>query len=195
MYCSKCGKQLLNGKCNDCEIKNNHIKEITSSVSFYIVNLIYVVLMFSLQFISLSNIINNSIVNIILSLIYIIISYMFIISIEIIFIKAKLPWYGTFIPIYGEYLMCKLCFKKGYIYLIPILTYILILLELFLQMFGYLEFNILLFFICYLILIIYSCFVLYNIGKRFGMSGWVTLFFIYITLPILAFSKDYQYKD
>ena len=60
---------------------------------------------------------------------------------------------------------------------------------------GDIKFNIISFLLCYVILIIYICVLMYKIGKRFGVSGWLTLFFIYIMLPVLAFSSVYQYID
>jgi len=78
-----------------------------------------------------------------------------ILSIEILFIKARLPWYGVYIPIYCDYLLSKLCFKKGYICLIPILSYTFMTLQTISYQLGDIKFNIISFLLCYVILIIY----------------------------------------
>ena len=91
--------------------KNNNSKyfyEIVNSNRFFIFNLIIFVVTFLIELNTLGLLINNLLVNSIVSFLLTIFGFIIILSMEILFIKARLPWYGVYIPIYCDYLLSKL---------------------------------------------------------------------------------------
>lgn len=199
MYCSKCGKKINEGKCDNCNKQyqnNEYLINIVNSTSFYVVNLIYFVLGFSIMFITFDMISDLDILVVTLSIILSIVAIFYNIANQLLFVKAKLPWWGVYIPFYSAYLASKLSFKNGWYFLIPFIPIILAIINVYLVVYMNINnFTTIVNIISYLVPFIYTVISSYMLGKRFGMNGWLIIFFSYITLPIIAFSKVYQYKD
>lgn len=88
-------------------------------------------------------------------------------SVQAMYIKAGEPWWGYYVPIYNNYIMFKIAMGNGWIFLtslIPIVGFIIALIA------------------------------LYNLGKKFYKSGWLTLFFPFIMIPIIGLDKNSEYS-
>ena len=88
-------------------------------------------------------------------------------SIQAMYIKAGEPWWGYYVPLYNNYIMFKIAMGNGWIFLtslIPIVGFIIALIA------------------------------LYNLGKKFYKSGWLTLFFPFIMIPIIGLGKNSEYS-
>ena len=84
-------------------------------------------------------------------------------SLGLIFIKAREPWWFNYIPILNVITIAKIAFGSGIyvlLFFIPLVNIIAML-------------------VCY-----------YNIGKRFGYNGWLTMFFPLIMIPVIGFSNS-----
>ncbi|MBQ3511064.1 MAG: hypothetical protein IJA30_02060 [Bacilli bacterium] len=88
-------------------------------------------------------------------------------STQAMFIKAGEPWWGYFVPFYNTYLMFKVGFGNGWYFLMMLIPVVGLVLPFVL---------------------------LYQIGKKFYKSGWLTLFFPYVMIPIIALDKNCEYS-
>lgn len=88
-------------------------------------------------------------------------------TIQKIFIKAEEPWWGYFIPFYNIYIMFKISMGSGWLFLLLLIPVV-----------G----------------AVVSCISTYKLGKKFYKNGWLTLFFPFIMLPIIAFDKKAEYS-
>ena len=118
-------------------------------------------------------------------------------GIQRLLIKAKLPWWGIFIPIYDFYLICKLAFGNSNVFKLLVLMFI-IYIGLTIYITNYPNgldiklINIVL--LLYTILVgLISLSIPFGIGRSFNHSGIITLIFAPIIIPILAFSNKYTY--
>lgn len=84
-----------------------------------------------------------------------------------IYMKGGYSGFSLFIPFYSQYAYFDIVFGKGWLFLIS-----------FVPIVG----------------IIYLFYAIYKLGKVFGKSGWLTLFFPFIMLPIIAFSDMAIYR-
>lgn len=196
MFCSKCGKKLsVDGcpKCNKENVSNSkYFYDIVNSTSFYVVNLIYFTIGFLYCLIVLDKILSNNLV-ILISIFISIIATIFNLTTELLLVKAKFPWWGAFVPIYNQYLSSKLIFKNGTIFLITYIPTILSFINIYLVLMKIIDLTTIINIINYVIIIVYLILSCYMLGKRFGINIWLVIFFPYIALPIVAFSKKYQY--
>lgn len=101
-----------------------------------------------------------------LSLIFFIFVFAILTNISI-YMKGGYSGFSPFIPFYGQYAFFDILFGNGWLFLI---TYIPIV--------GF----------------IFALYGSYKTGKVFGKSGWLTLFFPFIMLPIIAFSDRAIYS-
>lgn len=95
------------------------------------------------------------------------ISLFFSYSVQAMFIKAGQPWWGYFVPFYNTYIMFQIAYGSGWLMLllpVPIIGEI------------------------------YALVLFYNLGKKFYKSGWLTLFFPYVMIPIIALDKKTEYS-
>lgn len=83
-----------------------------------------------------------------------------------VYMKGGYSGFVSFIPFYSQYAYFDIVFGKGWLFLIS-----------FIPVVG----------------VFYMFYVLYKTGKVFGKSGWFTLFFPFIMLPIIAFSDKSVY--
>ena len=198
MYCSKCGKKLKGDICTNCnreELGNSeYFYEVVNSTSFYVVNLIYFVIGLLLVLIILDKIFNNDLV-ILFSILISVIATIFNLTTELMLVKAKFPWWGAFVPIYNQIISSKMVFKNGWYFLIPYIPGVLSYISMYLALMNIADLSNIINILSYGVSIIYSLISSYLIGKRFGMNEWLVILFPYITLPIIAFSKKYQYID
>lgn len=88
-------------------------------------------------------------------------------SMQVVYIKAGEPWWGYFVPFYSNYLLYKIAFGNGWIFL-----------TLFLPIIGG----------------IFSLIALYNLGKKFYKNGWLMILFPFVMIPIIAFDKKIEYS-
>lgn len=84
-----------------------------------------------------------------------------------IYMKGGYSGFSLFVPFYSQYAYFDIAFGNGWLFLIC-----------FIPVVG----------------IIYSFYAIYKMGKAFGKSGWLTLFFPFIMLPIIAFSDMAIYR-
>lgn len=84
-----------------------------------------------------------------------------------IYMKGGYSGFSPFIPFYGQYAYFDIALGNGWLFLIS-----------FIPIVG----------------LFYSFYVSFKIGKAFGKSGWLTLFFPFIMLPIIAFSDRAVYS-
>lgn len=125
------------------------------------------------------------------------ISYFYFICMQRLMIKAKLPWWGLFIPIYNFYLICKLAFGNSNVFKLLVLISILYVgLTIYISHYP----NSIDIMLVNIVLILYaiicgliSLSIPFCIGRSFNHSGIITLIFAPIIIPILAFSKKYTY--
>lgn len=126
-----------------------------------------------------------------------VVSYFYLICIQRLLIKAKLPWWGIFIPIYDFYLICKLAFGNSNVFKLLVLM-LVIYIGLTIYITNYpngLDIKLInIVFLLYTILVgLISLSIPFGIGRSFNHSGIITLIFAPIIIPILAFSKKYTY--
>ena len=84
-----------------------------------------------------------------------------------IYMKGGYSGFVSFIPFYSQYALYDIAVGNGWMFLVS-----------FIPIFG----------------LIYALYVSYQIGKVFGKSGLLTLFFPFIMLPIIAFSDSAAYQ-
>lgn len=84
-----------------------------------------------------------------------------------IYMKGGYSGFVPFIPFYGQYAYFDIALGNGWLFLITLIPVV-----------G----------------VIYALYTSYKIGKTFGKSGWLTLLFPFIMLPIIAFSDRAVYR-
>lgn len=88
-------------------------------------------------------------------------------SVQAMYIKAGEPWWSYFVPIYNNYVLYKIAFGNGWMFLtmlIPVIGQII------------------------------SLVAFYKIGRKFYKNGWLTLFFPFVMIPIIAFDKNAEFS-
>lgn len=88
-------------------------------------------------------------------------------STQAVYIKAGEPWWGYFVPFYSNYIWFKITLGSGWIFLFMVLP---------------------------VVNLVIGCLALYNLGKKFYKNGWLTLFFPFVMIPIIAFDKNSEYS-
>ena len=128
--------------------------------------------------------------NIIILIIATLATMFYSVSFQVLFFKAGLPWWGYYVPLYNFYLYNKLVFRNGWyfisLFIIPILALLSMLAGAkdFLPVLGYLE------------IALAGYYLIaggYRLGTNFTANGFLTLFFPFIMIPLMAFSKSYKY--
>ena len=84
-----------------------------------------------------------------------------------IYMKGGYSGFVPFIPFYGQYAYFDIALGNGWLFLITLIPVV-----------G----------------VIYAFYTSYKIGKVFGKSGWLTLLFPFIMLPVIAFSDKAIYN-
>lgn len=87
-------------------------------------------------------------------------------AMQVIFMKADKNWWSYWIPLYNYYIYYEITMENGWFCLLS-----------FVPIVGF------------IVSIISS----YQLGKRFGKSGWFTLLLAPIAIPVIAFSKKINY--
>jgi len=93
--------------------------------------------------------------------------YIELLSMENIFMKANYPWWAAFIPFYNSYVLSKIVFDKGWLFLL-----------------GFIPF----------VNIVYFLFLLFNLGKIFSTNRILTMIFPVVMIPVIAFHDSCCYK-
>lgn len=121
----------------------------------------------------------------------------YVLSLEIILKKAGLSWWGIFIPLYNFYLLFKLIFGNGYLFIISIIPLLV-----FWYAYDFLSFIPPLVDITTFLelgsmaaIVIEFMVIFFMIGKRFGRSGIITMLFSFVIIPSIAFNKKYTYDN
>lgn len=97
----------------------------------------------------------------------VLIGFVFNYSVQAMFIKAGEPWWGYYVPFYGNYILYKISMGNGWLFLtsiIPIVGWIIALMA------------------------------VYHLGKKFYKNGILTVLFPYVMIPIIAFDKNTEYS-
>ena len=115
--------------------------------------------------------------------------YFYFVCYQLLFVKAYLPWWGIFIPVYNIYLINKLSFGTGWFFLIPFIPLVLLIAASILRVVFLIKLALN---AQYIISLLYSPFLLFFLGKRFGRSGILTILLGFIIIPVIAFSSKYQ---
>lgn len=213
MICPKCGKEMdpswrcclacgaLN-ESNKANSSNDSIEtlsldddinngDLSSNMTMYSVNFVlYIISFIALLVVKFNNEILDSFIY---KFLIITPSYFYLLCYQILFKKAKLKWWGIFIPIYNLYLMFKMAYGNGWHFLTLFIAPVLIVAETY---FG-LNYNINITKYVNIAAAIISCIVslslISNIGSKFGKSGILTVLFTPIMIPYIAFSKKTRY--
>lgn len=213
MICPKCGKEMdpswrcclacgaLN-ESNKANSSNDSIEtlsldddinngDLSSNMTMYSVNFVlYIISFIALLVVKFNNEILDSFIY---KFLIITPSYFYLLCYQILFKKAKLKWWGIFIPIYNLYLMFKMAYGNGWHFLTLFIAPVLIVAETY---FG-LTYNINITKYVNIAAAIISCIVsislISNIGSKFGKSGILTVLFTPIMIPYIAFSKKTRY--
>lgn len=213
MICPKCGKEMdpswrcclacgaLN-ESNKAKSSNDSIEtlsldddinngDLSSNMTMYSVNFVlYIISFIALLVVKFNNEILDSFIY---KFLIITPSYFYLLCYQILFKKAKLKWWGIFIPIYNLYLMFKMAYGNGWHFLTLFIAPVLIVAETY---FG-LTYNINITKYVNIAAAIISCIVslslISNIGSKFGKSGILTVLFTPIMIPYIAFSKKTKY--
>lgn len=121
----------------------------------------------------------------------------YVLSLEVILKKSGLSWWGIFIPLYNFYLLFKLIFGNGYLFIISIIPLLV-----FWYAYDFLSFVPPLVDITTFLklgsmaaIVIEFMVIFFMIGKRFGRSGIITMLFSYVIIPSIAFNKKYTYDN
>lgn len=132
-----------------------------------------------------------------LLLVFVLMLNFYRLCIQFILKKAKMHWWGMFIPGYDIYLMFKLSFGNGYLFILmlfPMMVFF-VSVDLLSSAAGL---GILVFVLemgSLIIILIEMLVLLFMIGRRFGRSGIITVLFFYVIIPSIAFNKKYVYDD
>lgn len=213
MICPKCGKEMdpswrcclacgaLN-ESNKANSSNDSIEtlsldddinngDLSSNMTMYSVNFVlYIISFIALLVVKFNNEILDSFIY---KFLIITPSYFYLLCYQILFKKAKLKWWGIFIPIYNLYLMFKMAYGNGWHFLTLFIAPVLMVAETY---FG-LTYNINITKYVNIAAAIISCIVsislISNIGSKFGKSGILTVLFTPIMIPYIAFSKKTRY--
>ena len=93
--------------------------------------------------------------------------FFYFLAMQFLYMKANRPWWSFFVPIYGQWIQYEISMGSGIYFLlsfIPIVGTIISLVS------------------------------TYQLGKKFGKSGWLTLFFGFIMIPAIAFGSNVAYE-
>lgn len=93
-------------------------------------------------------------------------TFMYNYAMQVIYMKAGKNWWSYWIPLYNYYIYYEITMENGWFCLLS-----------FVPIVGF------------IVSIISS----YQLGKRFGKSGWFTLLLAPIAIPVIAFSKKINY--
>ena len=97
---------------------------------------------------------------------FFIITFYVLVSISI-YMKGGYSGFTPLIPFYGQYAFSDITLGNGWLFLllfVPVVN------------------------------VVYLCYASYQLGKVFGKGGWLTLFFPFIMLPIIAYSDEAIYQ-
>lgn len=178
-YCMKCGtlnyNHPLNVSMKEYVVEDNDVKEEYMSLSnisgkpqsyktCLIVNL-FISFLLPIVFLVLTLIGNIENAGSLVVGLFIIsgIVFLYSYSIQCIYIKANKPWWSIYVPFYGNYVFFDISLDNGWVFFltfVPILGLIVTLLS------------------------------FYKLGKLFSRSGWLTLFFPFIMLPVIGFDRN-----
>lgn len=100
--------------------------------------------------------------------IFMLINFFFAYTYQRILIKAGKKWWSFFIPFYNMYVFFDAALGSGWYFLLS-----------FVPIVG----------------LVVSLMATYKLAKRFNKSGWLMLFFPYIMIPVIAFSKNAFYTQ
>lgn len=111
-------------------------------------------------------------------------------SLQVLYEKAGEKWWSCIIPIYNVYVLNKIVFNNGWMFTIMFIAPILTLLA---TVAGAAELSPVLGGVGALVTLGYAISLMYKLGKKFGVSGFFTLFLAPIAIPVIAFSKKHKY--
>ncbi len=169
--------QSINSRFN-CAISSKAGNKVTC-VIFNV--FIYILLIFAV-FLKFYNI-GDSIADVVLSLnfacyllVVTFVSFSFL-SMNFLYMKANKPWWSFYVPLYGLYIYYDITLHNGWLFLLSLIPspFLFIITGRIIP--------------SPLVLIIISMLRRYNLGKRFGYSGLLTLFFTLIMIMVIGFNS------
>lgn len=84
-----------------------------------------------------------------------------------VYMKGGYSGFSLFVPFYSLYAFCDVALGNGWLFLITLIP---------------------------IVGVVFLLYAFYKLGKFFGKSGWLTLFFPFIMLPVIAFSDKAIYS-
>ena len=106
--------------------------------------------------------------NMVFGLCFLFFIWVFVILTNIsIYMKGGYSAFASFLPFYGQYAYFDIVLGNGWLFLITLIPIV-----------GF----------------VYALYATYKTGKVFGKSGWLTLFFPFIMLPVIDFSDNAIYN-
>ena len=109
----------------------------------------------------------NSVSSLIVLLIIFSIIFFYLYAYQRMLIKAAEPWWSIFVPFYNFYVYFKVALGSGWFFLLT-----------FIPIVGF----------------IVNLVAEYMIAEKFYKNGWLMIFFPFIMIPVIGFSKDAVYK-
>lgn len=213
MICPKCGKEMdpswrcclacgaLN-ESNKANSSNDSIEtlsldddinngDLSSNMTMYSVNFVlYIISFIALLVVKFNNEILDSFIY---KFLIITPSYFYLLCYQILFKKAKLKWWGIFIPIYNLYLMFKMAYGNGWHFLTLFIAPVLMVAGTYFGLTYDINITKYVNIAAAIISSIVSISLISNIGSKFGKSGILTVLFTPIMIPYIAFSKKTKY--
>lgn len=105
-------------------------------------------------------------VSLIISLIYFV-SAFYMMATACVYMKGGYSGFTTIVPFYAQYAFFDIALGKGWYFLLTLIP---------------------------IVGVFFALYANYKVGKAFGKSGWITLFFPFVMYPIIAFSDGVTYE-
>lgn len=140
-------------------------KKIKYKNTCFVVNLFLHLALSCLMILSLQNT-NEMMITVIATFLSIGLIFMYNYSMQVIYMKAGKEWWSYWIPLYNLYIYYEITMGNGWFFFLS-----------FFPVIG----------------IIVSIISSYQLGKKFGRSGWFTLLLAPIAIPVIAFSRKNNY--
>ena len=115
----------------------------------------------------------------------------YLVSIQLILVKAGEHWWSLFIPVYDIYVLNRVIFGNGWMFLslaiVPILMYLS-------TMAGAILFIPVLMGLEAIVALVYVIVGVNRFSNSFGVNSLLVFFFPFIMIPLIAFSRRYTYS-
>lgn len=204
MICPKCGKEmdsswrccLACGALNENNLANNLNNSkvsLSSNITMYSVNFVlYIIILIALLVIRFSN---NILDSFIFKFGIITVIYFYFFCTQLLLEKAHIDWWKAFIPIYNIFLIFKIAYGNGWHFLTLFVGPVVYIVGMYLNLKQNINIvnytnivSIIILFVIFLALVS-------NVGHKFGKNSILTVIFLPIVIPYIAFSKKTNYYE